>query len=274
MAGPAPVLSLSTVIFDGYGLEVAVAETAALGLTRIEPAYIAGYLDFDETAFSDAAAARLRRLVDAAGVAAQAVSAHMDLGVPGAPEMLARRVRFAAGIGAPVLITNSSTVEREAPALAAIEGVLPVAEGAGVIIALENPGHGRDSLIPTGRAGARLAARFDSPHLRLNWDAGNVVTYNRGAVDPLADLEEARPHLAHLHLKDIAESGADWEFCAIGDGIAPCRAALTALAGVPAALELPLRLRRPGRGDPRRRAERLPLDALRRAVRRSLQALA
>jgi sugar phosphate isomerase/epimerase len=274
MAGTAPVLSLSTVVFDGWGLDVAVAETAALGLTRIEPAYIAGYLDFDETAFSDAAASGLRGLMEREGLGAQAVSAHMDLGLPGAPDMLARRVRFAARIGAPVLITNFSTAEHEAAALATVEGALPLAEQAGVVIALENPGHGDGSLIPSGREGAKLAECFDHPQLRLNWDAGNVVTYNRGAVDPLADLAAAMPWLAHLHLKDVAEEGPDWRFCAIGEGMAPCRKALAAACGIPAGLELPLRLWRPGRGDPQRRSERLPLDTIRNAVRRSLQALA
>jgi sugar phosphate isomerase/epimerase len=274
MAGRTSGLSLSTVVFDGYGLAVAVAEAAALGFSRIEPAYIAGYLDFDETAFSDSAAADLRNLMRAAGLAPQAVSAHMDLGLPGATAMLARRIRFAAGVGAPVLITNSSTVEHEAAALAAIEAALPVAADAGVVIALENPGHGTGSLIPTGRAAAALLARFASPHLRLNWDAGNVVTYNCGTVDPLADLAMAMPFLAHLHLKDVAEDGPDWRFCSIGDGMVRCRDALAAAPGIPAGLELPLRLWRPGRGDPQRRRERLPLPLVRDAIARSLQALA
>ncbi|HLH49602.1 MAG TPA: hypothetical protein VKV96_09695 [Roseiarcus sp.] len=49
-------ISVSTVIFDGHPIETALDELAVLWVRLVEPAYIHGYMDFDESAFSDGAA--------------------------------------------------------------------------------------------------------------------------------------------------------------------------------------------------------------------------
>ncbi len=104
---------------------------------------------------------------------------------------------------------------------------------------------------------------------------GNLHTY-AGALEP--GLSAALPFAAHAHLKDIAEEGPDWRFVPLGDGVIDWPAVVAAIGrrapGLPTAMELPLRLRRPGRGDPRRAADPLPVPAIRVAIRRSLSAWA
>lgn len=89
-------LSVSTVAFDGYGLDRAIAGIAEAGAALVELAFIQGYVDFDEDSFADAKGRALRQRIVAAGLGARCVSAHMDLSNPDAKAMLARRIGFAA----------------------------------------------------------------------------------------------------------------------------------------------------------------------------------
>lgn len=88
-------------------MEQAIEEVVASGCRSIEPAYVKGYLDFDEEAFSGARARKLSQRIASAGLVANAVSAHMDLGTRDSGQMLKRRIGFAATLGARFLITNS-----------------------------------------------------------------------------------------------------------------------------------------------------------------------
>ena len=265
-------ISLSTVVFDGHSLETAFHETAALGFALVEPAYISGYMDFDEAAFEEAAARRLRSLLARSGLRVAAVSAHMDLGGRNASAMIARRLRFAAAIGAGAVITNAAARSDVAAMERCLDAAIPEAEAAGVTIALENPGNGRDAVVADGASGAALVARFGSNRLRLNYDCANVLTYSEGAKHPANDIGAALPALAHVHLKDARRTADGWAYVALGDGDAGLDAVAAKIAGSGAAvgIELPLRLDRPANRDPVRLRPPLPLDEIRQTVRRSL----
>lgn len=267
---PRPV-SVSTALFDGHGLDAAIAGIAAAGARFIEPAFIEGYVPFDEGAFSTQNAATLRRSIENAGLRPLAVSAHMNLASPGACEMLARRIDFTAGLGSGMLISNAGATSARAAILKVLEGAAKRCEEAGVVLALENPGHGAADLLPNGRAGAALARELASPFLRLNYDAGNILTYSRGRLSPEHDFHEACPFTAHLHLKDVRITPEGFAFSAIGDGDVDFAALWPALPkDMPVGIELPLRLARPGFADPVRRPEPLPLAEIERALRKSL----
>ncbi len=265
-------ISVSTVIFDGHPIETAFEELAALGANLVEPAYIHGYMDFDESAFGDGAARTARQRLASLGLSARAISAHIDLGGPDASAMLARRLRFAGSIGAQIVITNASSRAGLGALMQCLDKALPEAESAGVTIALENPGHGRDALIPDGAAGAALIARIGSKRLRLNYDCANVLTYSEGRVRPEDDFAAALPAMAHVHFKDVRRTSDGWAYAPLGEG----EAALDLLAGklrglsIPVGLELPLRLSRRRGGDPERLGPPLVLPTIRAALRSSL----
>ncbi|WP_309083075.1 sugar phosphate isomerase/epimerase family protein [Chelativorans sp.] len=267
-------ISVSTAAFDGYALETAFQAIASAGARYVEPAYIKGYLPFDETAFSPDNAAALAAAADAAGLTVLAVSAHMNLADGDGRAMLARRIGFAGDLGARFLVTNAGPASARAEIAAMIRSALPVLEAAGVVLALENPGHGSGDLIPSATAGQDLVQAIGSPFVRLNADLCNTYTYSGGSADPLQDLLAALPAIAHVHLKDVAEPSADWRFCPIGEGVIGYSPILDELARqapeLPIGIELPLRLERRGRGDPVRLAEHPALEDVIAAVRRSL----
>ncbi|WP_279480168.1 sugar phosphate isomerase/epimerase [Aureimonas sp. SK2] len=263
--------SVSTALFDGYPMALAIEEIARAGAENVEPAFIQGYVAFDESAFEDRAARDLAASIANAGLGVQAVSAHMDLSRPGAEERLRRRLGFAAGLGARFLVTNAGPAAAREAIERCIVAVLPACEAAGIVLALENPGHGAGDLVPDRAAGADLVARLRSPHLKLNYDAGNVFTYSRETVRPEDDLAGAGSEIGHVHLKDVATSPEGWRFTALGDGSIDWRAVWRHLPrDCPVGIELPLRLDRSGRRDPERRADPLSLETLREALRRSL----
>jgi len=267
-------VSVSTAAFDGYDLAVALDEIAAAGAGLVEVAYIEGYMAFDETAFADPNAAAVAEALRGAGLASVAVSAHVNAGLPGAVDQLKRRIAFARRLGAGILITNAAPADRRQDFLRNLEALIPEAEMHEVVLAFENPGHGSDALIGTAADGATLVRSVGSPWVRVNYDIGNVFTYSREEVRPEDDIAAALPHAVHLHAKDVRSTPEGWRFMAIGEGSIAYDRVLARLARheprIPIGLELPLRLRRPGRRDPVRAPEPLPLPVIRDAVRRSL----
>ena len=62
-----------------------------------------------------------------------------------------------------------------------------------------------------------LMGEVDHPHVRLNFDTGNIAYYNRGA-DPCDELEQVKHLVRNVHLKDNRGGFEDWYFPAVGDG--------------------------------------------------------
>jgi sugar phosphate isomerase/epimerase len=262
-------ITVSTVAYDGYPLETAINEIAALGMPLVEPAYIKGYMIFDEADFLDPAARHVSGLMQKAGVGAIAISAHMDIGHPESIEMLARRIRFTAAIGARFTITNSTTAERRAALSRTIEANLPLAEELGIVIALENPGHGPGNLMMDGRSGAALIAEFASPHVKMNYDTANALSCTEGAVRPETDIDAALPASAHIHLKDAKRMETEWRYGTLGEGdidYAILLKKLRAAPDLPLSIELPLRLRRAFHHDPVRAPALTPLETVKSAI--------
>ena len=248
---------------------------ADAGALHVEPAFIDGYMPFDESVFVAAQGRALASVIDGCGLAVRAVSAHTDLGQQDSADRLLRRLDFAQGLGAKILISNATTRPQRAMLDRTLVRCLPAFQAAGVVLALENPGHGRDALIADGRSGAALLAEYDDASLRLNYDIGNAHTYGARQLGVAGDLRAALPWTAHLHLKDVQDHQGDWVFCAIGQGKVGYDSALARLLppGLPLGIEVPLRLHRPGRGDPVRRPQPLRAEEVRATVVQSLAAL-
>jgi sugar phosphate isomerase/epimerase len=272
--GSLGMLSVSTVVFDGHDMGAGFDVIAGLGLRAVEPAFIKGYIEFDELAFRPAAAVRMANMLAQSGLQAAALSAHIDLGETDSADRLLRRLDFAARIGAPVVVTNATGIDRQLAFEDTLQRCLPEFAARGVILALENPGHGTGSLIPNGFVGAALVQAIGDPWLRLNYDIANAMTYGERTMSARDDLARALPWCARLHLKDIANDGPDWTFCAIGDGDVGYGDLLDRVLRQPhvpdIGLELPLRLTRPGRHDPVRKPNAVSLADARSAISRSV----
>lgn len=240
----------------------------------MEPAFIEGYMPFDEATFSERGGLTLGQQIRDAGLTLRAMSVHTDLGLDDSADKLQRRMDFAAAAGAQIVITNATTTDRDGifeRTIAAIRHELAARE---MILALENPGHGRDALLPTGKRGAEVIEAIGDPRIRMNYDIGNAASYGARQGTAADDLAAALPVVAHLHLKDLQAIAQDWYFCPLGQGDIDYRRCVplhSLPADLPFAIEHPIRLWRPGRGDPLRRTEVPDEAAVIAAVRASLQ---
>lgn len=265
-------IGVSSVAYDGYPLPICFDELARIGINLVEPAYINGYMVFTEADFEEPAIQSMNRLLKDRELRASAISAHMDCGADGAEAMLARRIRFTAGIGAQYTITNSTTPDRLHHLRNTLESNLRLAEELGVIIALENPGHGRSNLMVNAERGAELIKSFNSPHLRMNYDTSNALTCTEGDTRPETDIEFALPVSAYMHLKDAMRIDGRWRYTVIGAGEIDYRVLFHKLAprpDIPLTLELPLRLKRVFYRDPERETQLTPLPEIAAAIERS-----
>ena len=271
-------ISVSTAAFDGYPWPQIMDELAGLGVPLVEVAFIRGYIGaFDESDLNPATAAGIVDAMRGAGLTCRAFSGHIDLGQPESEDAILRRLDFAVALGARIVNTNATKRSTEAAFWRTIERAAEAAAERGLVIALENPGDGSGSFLETGRDGAAIVERLDTPAVRLNFDAGNTLTYFDEAVDPRTDIEPALPYLGHLHIKDVMAVNGDWTFTPIGDGAVGYTDILTRLARVapetPLSLEIPMRLKRPGKQAPRRGDVEEPLDRIRATLKRSLEFL-
>jgi inosose dehydratase len=140
-----------------------------------------------------------------------------DLRDPDGVALTQRRIRFAArwfavkvcvcGAGQP-----GSPRERET-IVSSLRTLGDTARAEGITLALETHKG------PTQNAAAMLALmdEVDHPHVRLNFDTGNIAYYNQG-VDPCDELERVKHLVRNVHLKDNRGGFEEWYFPALGEG--------------------------------------------------------
>jgi sugar phosphate isomerase/epimerase len=109
------------------------------------------------------------------------------------------------------------TQQIEDSIVAAFQEPLEFAAQRGITLLLENE---HACFIGTGAEAARIAARIDSPNLRLVWDPGNALCADEL---PFPDgYEAAKPWLTHIHIKDAkwveTPKGRMPKWCVVGEG--------------------------------------------------------
>ncbi|MBV9491824.1 MAG: sugar phosphate isomerase/epimerase [Verrucomicrobia bacterium] len=268
------IISVSTAPYDGYEVPAILDSVASCGATHVEPAFIVGYTEpFEESAFNDVDAEKYAAWLRQSGLGCFAFSSHIDLGTPKADRVFARRMDFAAALGARVINTNAALRDHADAFSRNIETLAAHAERRNMIIALENPGNGENNLFNVARDGLDLVERIGSPYVRLNYDAGNTVSHRPGQVDPAQDALAAMPACAHVHIKDVQIRPEGYFFVPLGEGEVGCATILQAMRDredLNLAIELPLRLHRDPAAQPVRQSSRVDLLKIESALRRSL----
>jgi L-ribulose-5-phosphate 3-epimerase len=220
------ILSCFTNAYGAAGVRAAAEHIRAAGLDYLELAlrgHNFGGLVIPESAVitekaDDATAGDFRALLDRHGVKVSGCNVGgADIRTAEGVELTERRIRFAkrwfdvavvvSGAGQP------ADAEERRRVVAHLRRIGDTAGALGVVVALETHKG------PTQNADAMLAlmAEVDHPHVRLNFDTGNIAYYNRGA-DPAAELERVAPLVRNVHLKDNRGGFEDWYFPALGDG--------------------------------------------------------
>lgn len=269
-----PVISISTIAYQGYDLPVAMKEIAVIGARYIEFAFIMGYSEgLSEDTFSMEQARTLKEMLGNFSLKTVALAAHMDLGLENAVSAFKTRMDFAKEIGARIILTNSSTQKNKETFFRNIEQLAIHAESIGIFIAFENPGDGEGNLIGSGQDGARIVEEINSPFVRLNYDFGNTYSYSKGKIRPEGDLKHALPYAIHFHLKDMRPDDRGWYFSAIGNELIDYDQILRFLfrqpKQLPIGLELPLKVRRDRNFNPQKKSATLSLEDIRAIVKES-----
>jgi sugar phosphate isomerase/epimerase len=268
------IVSVSSMAFDGYPLEQALDELAALGVRYVEPASVDKvFQHLVEADFCDARAAWLRRELESRGLACHTLSAHMDLTQPDSVERFTRRLEFARAVGARIVNSIAGPASNLAGFRRNLEPLVTRARALGVVIALENHG----DLVDRGQQILDFVEAIEDPAIGVNYDTGNAWYYSRGGIDPVAELRVLAPVVAHVHLKaPVVEDGL-MRWVALGEGLLDLRGAGRVLSGeLPGvAVSYELSPRQRSRGfEPRWRVPEIPpLERLRRMIARSLHAL-
>jgi inosose dehydratase len=132
-------------------------------------------------------------------------------------ELTERRIRFAARwFRVPICVTGagqSQDASERSTVIGHLRRLGDTAAKHGITLALETHKG------PTQNAEVMLAtmAEVDHPHVRLNFDTGNIAYYNKSA-DPCDELERVKHLVRNVHVKDNRGGFEDWYFPAMGDG--------------------------------------------------------
>lgn len=269
------IISVSSMAFDGYSLETALDELAALGVQYVEPASVDKvFQHLVEADFCDGRAAWLREQMRARGLSCISLSAHMDLTQADSVNRFRRRLEFAHAIGARIVNTIAGPNTGLAGFRTNIPAIASRAADLGLTLALENHG----DLVDRGRQIVEFVKGIGIPAVRLNYDTGNAWYYAKGELDAAAELNEVKPVVAHVHLKDPRVEDGLMRWVALGDGVLDLpgvgRILRTRLPLAPVSIELSLR-QRSRDFEPRWKTPDIPsLPEIRGIITRSLQALA
>ncbi|HSU30926.1 MAG TPA: sugar phosphate isomerase/epimerase family protein [Bryobacteraceae bacterium] len=211
-----------------------VERAAQLGYRFVEPMVHNGRELLSEAGYfhsfsMDNDPLEMRDVLQRYSVAASGLSAHCPLMRPEiSVPYLEKAVRFAAGIGTPVVNTDEgirpewlSDEECFQVMRYTLKKVLQIAERHHVYIAIEP----HQSITKTTEGLLRIANLVKSPMLKINYDTGNAFL---GGADPYGGLREVLPQLVHLHAKDISFGQAEADKgkvagtpvgCACGEGV-------------------------------------------------------
>lgn len=269
-----PIL-ISTVAFDGYDLDTAISEIAAIGADAVEVAFIEGYTDpFAEEDFNQANADKIVACLEKCHLPCLSFSAHMDMTKDQAVNIFKNRMAFARMLGASYIVTNAAPRQNRDQFMANIEELGRRASQLGITIVLENPGDGKPNVIDTAEQGAGVIDEIDLDTVQINYDAGNLISHCFEKVAPEEDFGRALSQTAHYHIKDVERRGDVWGFTEIGRGMIDYQNILKKVTAdprpLPLSLEIPLRLVRAKDASPIRAKAPVELAKIRKVLTRSI----
>jgi len=236
-------IAINTLAFHGCPLDTALEEIARL-TDYVEPVFISKYdPTLREEYFNKPNARALADRFEQLGLKIISMGSHMDLGQAGAADIFKKRMEFAKAIGARTIISNAGHKSCQTTFYKNMDKLIAYAEQIDIVIALENPGDGKDQLLGSAKEGIALLEELKSDRVRLNYDFSNVFTYSKGTRHPEQELAELLPYISQLHLKNVKLKKGNWMVCDLGEGVIDYRSLFRqfpALSNIPMSIELPV----------------------------------
>jgi inosose dehydratase len=220
------IVSCYTNNYGAFGVRAAVERIRSAGIDHLElalrPHSMGGLVIPEEAVItekaSDEEAGAFVALLAAHGVKVSGCNVGGgDLRTREGLELTLRRIAFASRwFGVSVVVSGAgqpTSAEERAACISHLREIGQLGASLGVMVALETHKG------PTQNAEAmlRTITEVDHPHIRLNFDTGNIAYYNAG-VDPVEELRRVAPLVWNVHVKDNRGGLEDWYFPALGDG--------------------------------------------------------
>lgn len=270
------IISISTGSYIGYPLETALEEIAKTGATHTELIWIHGYSrPFEEDYFNEKNARHVHSLLMNNSLINNSFSSHLDLTRKENILVFKKRMDFAKAVGSEIIITYTGPWEREKQFFENMQEVIKHAEALDMMIALENPGDGKRSIIGAGRSAAGLIRKIGSERVRVNYDIGNLMSEFRGDILAEEDIPSVLEYIANFHIKDSTFIPGGWTYPEIGKGDVDFDTVFDLInnhdRNIPMCIEIPLSLSlRQISGQIVNRDTPLPLDYINDVNKRSL----
>lgn len=270
-----PIL-ISTAAFDGYDLVTAISEIAAIGADAVEVAFIEGYTDpFTEEYFNQINADKIVACLEKHNLPCLSFSAHMDMTKNLAVKIFKNRMVFARMLGAKYIVSNAAPVQNKGQFMANIAELGQTAAELGITIVLENPGDGKPNVIDTAEQGAGVIDEIGLDTVKINYDAGNLISHCFEKIKPEEDCRHAIAQTAHYHIKDVERQRDIWRFTEIGLGMIDYQSILKEVVTdprpLPLSLEIPLRIARAKDASPIRANAPVELQKIRKVLTNSME---
>jgi sugar phosphate isomerase/epimerase len=114
---------------------------------------------------------------------------------PTGMEVLTQRVRQAQAAGMPHVLTFGHSVENRKLWVERFKKLGPIARDHGVVIVAKQHGE-------IGQVTGEIVREVDDAGIRVNYDAGNVMDYTKGKVNPLDDIKTCAELIHSFCIKD------------------------------------------------------------------------
>ena len=146
-------------------------------------------------------------------------------------EILRRSIRAAHALGAKIIRTftfwNKGKLEEVFDRIVrAYDEPARIAAGEGITLGIENEAA---CFVGTGAEAARFIDAVGSPAVKAVWDPGNAYWTGRERAVP-DGYALIKPHIAHVHLKDVVHKDGEMVATVLGDGEVGIRQQLELLA--------------------------------------------
>jgi sugar phosphate isomerase/epimerase len=161
------------------------------------------------------------------GLTATSVIARCDVSDDAGIEAFAAPVAAAHALGARVIFTSvkAGPIPR-VDVCRRLRAMGDIAGSRGITLALET----HPDLAQNGDVALETMHAVDHPHVRINYDTGNVYYYNQG-IDGVAELRKILDFVGAVHLKDTNGDFETWNFPTLGQGVVDFPALFHLLSG-------------------------------------------
>jgi L-ribulose-5-phosphate 3-epimerase len=220
------IISCYSNCYGPAGVRAAVENLAGIGLGFVELAlrgHDFGGLVIPESAVvtertDERIVAEFQKLLEVRNVKVSGCNVGgADLRTKDGYELTAGRLRFASRVfQAPVAISGAGQPTDSLERAIVVDHLKRLGNLAGSL-AIDLSLETHKGPTQNAQAMRELLDEVDHPHVRLNFDTGNIAYYNRG-LDPVGELEQVKHLVRSVHLKDNRGGFEDWYFPALGEG--------------------------------------------------------